>query len=331
MAELRWNPLLRDWVMIAGNRQGRPQMPKDWCPFCPGSGKVPDDYDVYRYPNDFPALSDSPPTPDAVDTDPLFAVAPSYGRCEVLLYSPDHHGTVAQLSDGHVHKLARLWRDVFVDMQADPRIKYSYIFENRGAEVGVTMPHPHGQAYGYPFVPKTLEQESASAKAHMAETDECLFCGLLRAEQKDGRRILFENAHFVVFVPYFSNWTYGCHLYAKRHIGTLADMTGAELDALGETVRAVCGMYDGLFDKLMPYMMCMHNAPVNTGDDALEEAFHFHIEFMPPMRSATVQQVRASSESGAGAWCNPNCPEDKAVELRKAYEKYIRSTNELTR
>lgn len=329
MAELRWNPLLKDWIMVASNRQSRPQMPKDWCPFCPGSGKVPDHYDVHRYPNDFPALSGNPPEPDAVDTDPLFQVAPSYGKCEVLLYSPDHHGTVAGLSDEHVHKLARMWRQVFDEMRADDKIKYCYIFENRGAAVGVTMPHPHGQAYGYPFLPKKLEQEYEAAREHFAQTGSCLFCELLAAEKKAGRRILFENEHFTVYVPFFSQLTYGAHVCANRHVANIGEMTDAELDSLGETVRAVNGMYDSLFDTLFPYMMCMHNSPINTGDDkAVADSYHFHIEFMPPMRSATVQQFQASSESGAGAWCNPNCPEDKALELKAAYEKYIASRKE---
>ncbi|MEG0913183.1 MAG: galactose-1-phosphate uridylyltransferase [Oscillospiraceae bacterium] len=325
MAELRWNPIMKDWIMVASNRQSRPQMPKDWCPFCPGSGKVPDSYDVYRYPNDFPALSSNPPEPDSVNSSELFKVAPSYGRCDVLLYSPDHHGTVANLSDEHIHKLAHMWLDVFRDMKADKKIKYAYIFENRGAEVGVTMPHPHGQAYGYPYIPKVIEQESLSAKEYMSEKGSCLFCDLLKAEISDKRRMIFENKHFAVFIPFYSNWTYGCHLYARRHVGTLDEMTNGELASLGEAVRAVSGMYDSLFGKLFPYMMCMHNAPINTDDPELEKAFHFHIEFMPPMRSENVQQFRASSESGAGAWCNPNCPEDKAIELRAAYKKYTDS------
>lgn len=325
MAELRWNPILKDWVMIASHRQNRPQMPKDWCPFCPGSGKVPEHYDVHRYPNDFPALRTDPPAPDDVATDPLFQVAPAYGKCEVLLYSPEHHGTVAGLDDAHIHKLARLWQETFVSISADPNMKYVFIFENRGAVVGVTMPHPHGQAYGYPFLPKKLEQELEAATEHHEKTGHCLFCDLLDAEVRDGRRILFQNEHFVAYVPFFDNVTYGVHVTARRHVPDLAAMTEAELDALGETVRGVAGMYDHLFDTEFPYMMCMHNAPVNTGSDKTGDVFHFHIEFVPPMRSATVQQFFASSETGAGAFCNPNCPEDKAEELRLAYARYLGS------
>ncbi len=324
MAELRWNPVLRDWTMVASNRQSRPQMPKDWCPFCPGSGKVPDTFDVYRYPNDFPALRADPPVPDDVANGSLFRTAPSYGRCEVLLYSPDHHGTVAQLSDEHVHRLAGMWRSVFDDMQADPAIKYCYIFENRGAVVGVTMPHPHGQAYGYPFLPSRIAREIDAARDHFAEHHSCLFCDLLREERADGRRILFSNEHFTVYMPFYSPLTYGANIIANRHVPSIGAMTREELDALGETVRATVGMYDALFDQPFPYMMCMHNPPLHSGLSGIDEACHFYIEFIPPMRGADRQQFFASSETGAGAWCNPNCPEEKALELKAAYEKYCR-------
>ena len=115
MAELRYNPLLNDWIMIASNRQNRPQMPKDWCPFCPGSGKVPDKYTVFKYDNDFPALSQNPPTPDDVATD-FFKVKPSYGKCEVILYSPEHTTTLPQLSVDHIEELVCLWQERFKEL-----------------------------------------------------------------------------------------------------------------------------------------------------------------------------------------------------------------------
>ena len=324
MAELRWNPISKEWIMIASHRQSRPQMPKDWCPFCPGSGKVPDQFEVLRYPNDFPALRNDPPEPDDVCSDPLFEVAPSYGRCEVLLYSSEHYGTVAGLDDKHVHMLAKLWREVFVDMKADKKIKYCFIFENRGGVVGVTMPHPHGQAYGYPFLPKKLEQETASALEHYEKTGGNLFGDLLEAERRDGSRVIFENEYFTVYVPFFGAVTYGVHITARKQVADLSEMDELMLDALGETVRGVAGMYDSLFDTEFPYMMCMHNAPINAEDPRVGCAWRFHIEFVPPMRSATVQQFFASSETGAGAYCNPNKPEDKAAELREAYGRYLK-------
>ena len=108
MAELRWNPLIKDWVMIASHRQNRPQMPKDWCPFCPGSGKVPDHFTVYEYDNDFPALSQNPPEPDDVATE-LYKTRPAYGKCEVILYSPEHTVTLPELKVPHIRELVDLW------------------------------------------------------------------------------------------------------------------------------------------------------------------------------------------------------------------------------
>ena len=122
MAELRWHPFTKDWVMIASNRQNRPQMPKDWCPFCPGSGKVPENYDVYKYDNDFPALSQNPSEPDDVAND-FFKVKPSYGKCEVVLYSPGHTTTLPELSVDHITKLVDLWCERFDAIREDENIK----------------------------------------------------------------------------------------------------------------------------------------------------------------------------------------------------------------
>ena len=168
MAELRWHPLTKDWVMIASHRQARPQMPKDYCPFCPSFGNVPD-YDVLKYDNDFPALSQNPPVPDDV-ANGFFKTAEAYGKCEVILYSPNHTQTIKELSDSHMKKLVDLWCERFEALRADEKIKYVFIFENRGEVVGVTMPHPHGQIYGYSFIPKKVQLEVESAKEYQEET-----------------------------------------------------------------------------------------------------------------------------------------------------------------
>ena len=315
MAELRYNPVLRDWLMVASHRQARPQMPKDWCPFCIGSGKVPDEgFDVLRYPNDFPALSQTPPDPDDV-AGGIFRVHQAYGRCEVLLYSDQHNIRLSELPDEHVHKLAQMWLEVYNDFSSDEHIKYVFIFENRGEMVGVTMPHPHGQVYGYPFVPRIIKDEVAAAKEHFDNVGNCIFCEMLAQELTDGRRVIYENEHFVLYVPFFAQTAYSTHITAKQHVASIAQMTGEQLCALGRIVRDASAMYDKLFDKPFPYMMCMHNAPTGGADD---EYYHFHIEFIPPMRAADKQQFFASSETGAGAWCNPTSPEEKAGELRNA-------------
>jgi UDPglucose--hexose-1-phosphate uridylyltransferase len=196
MAELRYHPLTKDWVMIASNRQNRPQMPKDYCPFCPGSGKVPEHFEVYKYDNDFPALSSNPPEPDPVETS-LFKTAPSYGKCEVILYSPEHTVTLPELPTNHIRKLVDLWTERYLEMRKDEKIKYIFIFENRGDVVGVTMPHPHGQIYGYPFIPKKLELELSSCKEHYDATGRCLICDMAKEEADFESRVIFENEFFI--------------------------------------------------------------------------------------------------------------------------------------
>lgn len=320
MAELRWHPLTKDWVMIASHRQARPQMPKDWCPFCPGSGKVPDSFEVYKYDNDFPALSQNPPAPDDVAND-FFKTAESYGKCEVILYSPNHTITLPELPDKHVEKLVDLWCERFSELRKDEKIKYIYIFENRGEVVGVTMPHPHGQIYGYSFIPKKLELEIASAKEYINTNNKCIFCDMLENEIEAGKRIIFKNEHFTVFLPFFTEYPYGVYIMSNAHKQYITDFNDEEKAALALTIKQTAGTLDSLFDKPFPYMMCMHNAPVNSGD--YSEDFHFHIEFFPPMRSADKQKFNASSETGAWAHCNPTCPEDTSKELRDAYKKFL--------
>lgn len=321
MAELRWHPFTKDWVMIASNRQNRPQMPKDWCPFCPGSGKVPDDYEVYKYDNDFPALSQNPSEPDDVAND-FFKVKPSYGKCEVILYSPGHTTTLPELSVDHITKLVDLWCERFDAIREDENIKYVFIFENRGNVVGVTMPHPHGQIYGYSFIPKKIELELDSAKEYHEEKGNCIFCDMLKEEKKFEKRIIFSNEHFTVFLPFFTEYPYGVYIFSNEHKNNISQFTPEERRSLASILRETVGMLDSLFDYNFPYMMCMHNAPVNTKED-VSDYYHFHIEFFPPMRSADKQKFNASSETGVWAHCNPTRPEDTAEELREAHKRFL--------
>ncbi len=320
MAELRFNPLTNDWVMIASHRQGRPQMPKDWCPFCSGSGKVPNDFDVYKYDNDFPALSQNPPAPDDVKTS-FYKVDECYGKCEVILYSPRHTITLPELSNEHVRKLVDLWTERFLELKKDERLKYIFIFENRGDVVGVTMPHPHGQIYGYPFVPKKLELELQSCKDYLEAKNSCMICDMLKDEVQGGDRIIIENDSFYTFLPFYSEYPYGVYIVSKSHKQSIDELSEKEKDDLAKILRETVGTLDSLFDYAFPYMMCMYQAPVNTNE--AYGHYHFHIEFFPPMRSADKQKFNASSETGAWAHCNPTCPEEKAAELREAYKKFM--------
>lgn len=315
MTELRYNPLLRDWTMVASDRQHRPQMPKDYCPFCPGSGRVPDDYDVLAYDNDFPALSPHPPQPDVTASD-LYPVQEAYGKCEVILYSPDHHASLSRLSFIQVRRVIDLWVQRFAALSVDPKHKYILIFENRGPEVGVTMPHPHGQIYAYPYVPQKIRVELASCHDHFARTGTCLICAMAAQEAQEKLRMVAETEHFSCFLPFFTDYPYGAFIVSKAHRTTLLHFTEAEKDDLAYMLRTVTAGMDALFDRDFPYMMALHQAPVNEYDAV--DSYHFHIEFYPPLRSRDRIKYLASSETAAWAPCNPVAVEQTAVALREA-------------
>lgn len=257
MAELRYNPFKDDWVMVASARQNRPQMPKDWCPFCVGSEKVPDVYDVYAYDNDFPALLLEPLEPDDVATG-FFKVKKSYGKCEVILYSPDHTITLPELPTTHIKKLVDLWCERFEVLKAYEKSKYIMIFENHGDVVGVTMPHPHGQIYAYPFIPKKLQLELDLARKHKKETGRCLICDWMDEELNEKKRALFENEHFAVIVPFYSEFTYGFQIIAKQHLKHITDFDDDQRFSLAETLRQATGMLDALFDETFPYALGLY-------------------------------------------------------------------------
>ncbi|MDD2431382.1 MAG: galactose-1-phosphate uridylyltransferase [Firmicutes bacterium] len=323
MAELRYNPLLDDWTMVAASRQKRPDMPKDYCPFCPGSGKVPELYDVFLYHNDFPVLSKSPPTPDDV-AGGIYKVRESRGKCEVVLYSPDHYATIPDLSKGHILKLIDLWRDTYKDLVKEKEHEYVMIFENRGKEVGVTMPHPHGQIYAYPFIPLKVRTEIENAKAHFESTGRNLFADMLNEERRFGERIVYENEHFVVFIPFFTDYPFGTFVLPKRQVLDLTELTKAEEESLAVLLKELVGGMDRIYDRLFPYMMVMHPAPHKTKKDA-KNYYWFHIEFYPPLRGERSVKYNASSETGGWAAANPTKVEDNAVIFKEAIERYKRS------
>ena len=311
MTELRWNPTVREWVSTASHRQHRPQMPTDWCPFCPDSGLVPDYYDVHIYPNDFPAFSIPPPEP-AIRGDDFYRVARSQGKCDVVLYHPDHNTSLPQLSIDHIVKLVQLWRKRFVELKSMPGIRYVLIFENKGAVIGVTMPHPHGQIYAFPFIPPRVEREITAARAHHRKQARCVFCDILKKERRDGRRVVAENEAFTAFIPFFARWPYEIHIYSRRHLGALDEFRPAEEKALAEILKWVTQKYDNLFQFSFPYMMLLHQAPAR----GKYGFFHFHIEFYPPHRSKDKLKYLASVETGGGSFLNDSLAEEKAAELR---------------
>jgi UDPglucose--hexose-1-phosphate uridylyltransferase len=320
MTELRWNPTLAEWVSTASHRQGRPLLPRGACPFCPGSGRVPERYDVYLYPNDFPAFS-IPPASPAVAGDDFYRVGRSYGKCDVVLYHPNHRTSLAELSVAHLTKLVRLWRRRYEELKATRGIRYVMIFENKGEVIGVTMPHPHGQIYAFPFVPPRLEQELRVARAHARRFHRCLYCRILARERREGRRVVAENAAFTAFVPFYARWPYEVHIFARRHLGALDQLRPAEEKALADILKRLTRTYDRLFGFSFPYMMLLHQSPTR----GRFPYYHFHIEFYPPYRAKNKIKYLASVETGSGTFLNDSLAEEKAAELRRAASRANRN------
>lgn len=329
-SQLRWNPLLGTWTMVAPNRQDRPidvgQVATAGCPFCPGSGKVPDDYTVLAYDNDYPALTQElgwtgdPALLLPEDATGPYRTAPAHGKCEVILYSPEHESTLSTLSLDHVEKLVDLWAERSSALSQDPGVKYVFLFENRGAEVGVTLHHPHGQLYAYPFVPLKVRVELENCKDYHRKQGRCLLCDMNREERDSGERMIAENEDFLCYLPFFTDYPFGAFVVAKRHVTMVADLTPGERRSLAQMLKGLVGGFDRLFGRPFPYMMCVHQGPVN--EPAFldhPDYYHLHLEFYPPLRDAGKIKYYASSEMGAWAACNPLSVEETAVKLRQAY------------
>jgi UDPglucose--hexose-1-phosphate uridylyltransferase len=311
MSELRWHALLEQWVVVASHRQDRPQMPADWCPFCPGSGRVPDDYDVLLYPNDFPAFDQNcepfDPTPG------LFKATGACGVCDVVLYSPRHTLPPSELTPEQWCKVIGLWKRRIGELACVPHVEYVMPFENTGEAIGVTMPHPHGQIYAFPFCPPLAAREFDSARTYYSQENKCLYCEILARETGEGSRIVAENGSFVAFIPFAARFPAEIQLYSRRHLPSLGGFQPYELDRLAEMVSIIRKKYDNLYGFLLPLMMVVRVSP-SRGEHPY---FHFHVEFLPIQRSAKKLKYLAAVESGSGTFLADTRPEERAAELRR--------------
>lgn len=305
MSELRWHPLLREWVSVATSRQNRPQMPKDWCPFCPGSGQVPDHYETFLYPNDYAAFS--PASAPFEDHPGIFAATGSRGSCDVVLYHPDHNLTPSAMSAAHWAKVVELWRQRTEQLFSNAAVACVHIFENTGEAIGVTMPHPHGQIYALPMAPPLVQRELDSVRLHAEQNGgECLYCRLLSEELRARERIVLESERFAAFVPFHARWPGEMQIYPKRHAASLPDLNAAEREELARVIKAVRMKYDNLWGFPIPLMMMLRQRPYA----------HFHTEFFPIQRSPAKIKYLAGVESGTGLFLNDTLAEEKAAELR---------------
>ena len=317
MSELRYHPFLRQWVITATHRQDRTFFPPDgFCPLCPTvPGGFPTevpfpDYDIVVFENKFPSLATPAPAP-GVEGSAIMPVRPSEGVCEVVCYTSDHHATFADLPLERVNRLARVWQDRYTDLAGRPEVEYVMVFENKGREIGVTLEHPHGQIYAYPFVPLTVAQRVQSERMHHAETGRTLWEDWL-AEEAGGPREVWRNEHFVAVVPFFARYPYEVWVVPFEPLLSFEEMGGSQLDGLAGALHEVARRYDALFGFSLPYLMAMHHAPKGHLEG------RFFVEFLPPHRTAEKLKYLAGSESCAGAFINDTLPEESAARLRGA-------------
>ncbi|WP_058865998.1 galactose-1-phosphate uridylyltransferase [Chloracidobacterium thermophilum] len=319
MSELRWNPLLGEWTITATHRQERTFLPPaDYCPLCPTQPgafetEIPAPaFDIVVFENRFPSLQAVPPPP-AVEGSALYPVRPAQGICEVVVYTDRHTTTLAEESVERIRRLILVWCDRFAELGAREEVAYVYIFENKGEAIGVTLHHPHGQIYAYPFIPPRVARQLAQSRQHWTRTGRDLLGDILAVEQDDGRRIVCENEAFVVFVPFFARYPYETLLVPKRPVAAIVDFDAHERHQLAAILKTLLVGYDRLFGFSLPYIMALHQRPTDGQDYPY---VRFYIEFLPPHRTAAKLKYLAGSESGAGAFINDTIPEETAPRLR---------------
>ncbi|MFI9558427.1 galactose-1-phosphate uridylyltransferase [Nonomuraea endophytica] len=309
-SELRYDPLTEEWIAIAGHRQTRTFLPPaDECPLCPSSGtrasEIPaHDYDVVVFENRFPSFSGNFGTYH--DVGGLSEVRPGAGRCEVVCFTSEHSSSFSRLTDAQVELVMEAWADRTAELSAIEGVEQVFIFENRGQEIGITLPHPHGQIYAYPYVtPRTKLQLGA------AQRRPGLFADVLAAERA-GERVVAANELWTAFVPAAARWPYEVHVYPHRQVPDLAALTEAERAAFAPLYTSVLRALDGIFGMAMPYISAWHQAPVRY----LRELGYLHLELFSIRRAPGKLKYLAGSESAMGAFVNDVLPEEAARLLR---------------
>jgi UDPglucose--hexose-1-phosphate uridylyltransferase len=303
VSELRFNALRGEEVVYAIHRQERTFLPsREHCPLDPTvPGGPPTEipfeaFEIAVFENRFPAFE-----------------AP-HGAAEVIVYTDRHEGSLGTLSAQRVQDLMWVWRHRYAELGAREEIRYVLVFENRGVEVGVTLHHPHGQVYGYPFLPPVAELELRAD----ARLGGCATCALVREELGDGRRLVYESEEVVAYVPYAARWAYEAHVVMRRHRASLLECEAGELSELALALRGLVRGYDTLFERPFPYVMVVHQAPTGAVPEGLVAGGHVHVEFYPPLRTADKLKYLAGSEQGGGTFIADTVPEESAAALRAA-------------
>lgn len=315
---LRFNPLRGEWVAYASHRQNRTFLPPpEYNPLAPmRDARVPTelpqgDYDVAVFENLFPALSEQ-----AHAAPELYVpTMKGEGVCEVVVFTQDPKASLASLSLDHVGLILDVWAQRYVELASRPHIKYVMPFENRGVEVGVTLHHPHGQIYSYPFVPPVAANMVRQQREFAAKHGRGLLEDMVAREVSDDSRTLYVSDKAVAFVPVCARYPYEVWVAPRRHAQSLAELTQPERRELARALKTVLMKFDALWKRPFPYLMVLYQAPT----DGSGPEFHMHFEFYPPYRTSDKLKYLAGTELGAGLFANDSVPEEKAKELRAVH------------
>ncbi|MBI2684855.1 MAG: UDP-glucose--hexose-1-phosphate uridylyltransferase [Acidobacteria bacterium] len=328
----RWNPLARQWVLVSPHRTQRPWQGQTesrlepegleydpTCYLCPGNrranGETNSQYETtFSFENDFAALLPHP-EPKPPQSTSLLRAEPEAGICRVLCYSPHHSLSMSRMSIAQTTDVIRLWRREQAELAAVPWVRSVQIFENRGAMMGASNPHPHGQIWANESLPNETVVELESQGAHWNATGQSLLSACLAEELQSGERLVCANSAFVALVPFWAVWPFETIVIPRRHYGSLLEQTPGEDDALAALLKELTIRYDNLFETPFPYSLGLHQPPVNSGP---YPGWHFHIHFYPPLlRSATVRKFLVGYEMFAQAQRDITA-ESAALRLRQA-------------
>ncbi len=312
---LRWHPLRGEWITYAAHRQDRTFLPPpEYNPLAQMTDpryptELPaGDYDVAVFDNLFPSMAEGAHSPPQVSVPTM----PANGICEVVVFSQNPKDSLGRLDLDHIKLILDVWADRYTELSKHPQIKYVLPFENRGVEVGVTLHHPHGQIYAYPFVPPVPQRMLSQARGHFEKHGRTLLSDMIAIEVDQRQRLIYEGPHAVAFVPPCARYSYEVWIAPKRAAPSLAALTDDERVDLARALKTVLLTYDGLWQRPFPYLMAVHQAPLG-GDTPYA---HMHIEFSPPYRTKDRLKYLAGTELAAGMFASDSLPEDKAKELQ---------------
>ncbi len=320
-SQLRYDPLVDEWIAVAAHRQTRTFLPPtDACPLCPSTpefaSEIPaPDYDVVVFENQFPSFSDRIKPDEITAVTDLVPVRPGLGRCEVVCFTSDHNSSFGALTPARVRTVVDALADRTAELSRLPGVKQVFPFENRGIEIGVTLSHPHGQIYAYPYATPRTRAMLTAAAAHLRKTGRDLYSDTLAAERKAAVRIVAANALWTAYVPAASRWPFEVQLAPNRKVADLPALSDEERDAFGPLYLDVLRRFDGLFDQPMPYISGWHQALVGEG----RELGYLHLQLFSIRRAADKLKYLAGSESAMGAFVNDIVPEKAAQLLRNVH------------